>query len=57
MTVRFAFAIASDREVRLMRQRGKYIQIPSRSRLFHFPEKPSLEGSPSFFVTDREELL
>ena len=55
MTLHFVFAITSDREVGLMRKRGQYIQIPSGSRLFHFPEKTPLECLPSFFVADGKD--
>ena len=57
MTPHFVFAITSDRKVGLMRKRGKYIQIPSGSSLFHFPEKTSLECLPPFFVADGKEFL
>ena len=57
MTPHFVFAITSDRKIGLMRKRGKYIQIPSGSSLFHFPEKTSLECLPPFSVADGKEFL
>jgi hypothetical protein len=53
----FVFAIASKREVGLMRQRGEQIEISCGLGLFHFRAKASLERSPSCIVGYRKEFL
>jgi len=57
MALHFIFTIASNREVGLMRKCGQNIQIPSRSGLFHFRQKTSLECTPCFLIRYRKEFL
>lgn len=50
-------AIASDREIGLMRERRQYIQVSGWARRFHFSKKSTLERTPLFIFGNREVLF